>query len=159
MRKRLWLYALLLALVLLLGGCAQRTSAMKDGYYTAEVAEYDEHGWKEYVTILVKDGRIITAEYNASNISGFIKSWDISYMRDMNAVDGTYPNEYTRAYAADLLEAQSPDGVDMISGATHSYATMTQLSAAAIERAQAGDHSVAQVTVDEWWRELEGENE
>ena len=57
------------------------------------------HGWKEYITILVKGGSIVSVEYNAENASGFIKSWDNAYMQNMLHSNGTYPNEYTRYYA------------------------------------------------------------
>ena len=124
------------------GGCAERADAMKDGYYTAEAAEFDEHGWKEYITIYVSGGTIITTDYNAKNASGFIKSWDMEYMRVMNRVSGTYPNEYTRLYAESLMNSQDVAQVDAITGATHSYHTFVKLADAVIKQAQSGDKSV-----------------
>jgi major membrane immunogen (membrane-anchored lipoprotein) len=91
----------------------------------------------------VDSGRIVTVEYNAKNASGFIKSWDQEYMRTMNAVDGTYPNEYTRIYAAELLATQDANNIDAISGATNSCASFKTLAAAAIARSEAGDKGVA----------------
>ena len=41
----------LLALTFCLGGCSSKT-AMKDGFYTAEMSGYS-HGWKEYLCIMV----------------------------------------------------------------------------------------------------------
>ncbi len=67
-----------LLLVFLLAGCG-KTEGLQDGYYTAQASEY-HFGWKEYVTIIVKGGRIVSVEYNAENASGFIKSWDNAYM-------------------------------------------------------------------------------
>ncbi|MDR2160202.1 MAG: FMN-binding protein [Treponema sp.] len=111
---------------------------MKDGYYTAEIAEFDEYGWKEYLTICVSGGKIISVEYNACNRSGFLKSWDMDYMRSMIALDGTYPNEYTRVYAGGLLRSQGTDGIDGISGATVSYRSFIRLGEAVIESAKMG---------------------
>ena len=125
--------------------CAQNESRLQDGYYTAEAAEFDDFGWKEFVTVFVNNGKIVTVEYNAKNASGFIKSWDMDYMRTMNAADGTYPNEYTRYYASQFLDLQSSDGVDAMTGATHSYHTFLQLADAVIAKAAVGDTTVALV--------------
>ena len=98
--------AILLSLLLAapaLTACGSQTK-LEDGYYTAQMSEFS-HGWKEYITILVKGGSIVSVEYNAENASGFIKSWDNAYMQTMLHVNGTYPNEYTRYYANQLLAA------------------------------------------------------
>lgn len=127
-------------------GCDEdenENNAMVDGFYTAEAAEFGETGWKEYITIYVSGNKIVTVEYNAKNASGFIKSWDMEYMRKMNASDGTYPNEYTRLYSDDLLNRQDPNKVDAISGATHSYHYFKALANEAINRAKKGDKNVA----------------
>lgn len=146
--KRVLGLLLLLCLVALLSACARgKATVMQDGYYTAEAAEFDDYGWKEYLTIYISNDKIVTVEYNAYNASGFIKSWDMDYMRTMNAISGTYPNKYAREYAADLLNKQNPAQVDCITGATSSYNTFRQLAAAVIERAENGDHSVAFVTI------------
>ncbi|MDL2229113.1 FMN-binding protein [Treponema sp. OttesenSCG-928-L16] len=134
--------AVLLALVLF-SACENRQDGMKDGFYTAEAAEFDKYGWKEYITIYVSGDTIITVDYNAKNASGFIKSWDMEYMRLMNASDGTYPNKYTREYSAGLLNRQDPDKVDVIAGASHSHASFQRLAKAAIARSRAGDQNVA----------------
>jgi major membrane immunogen (membrane-anchored lipoprotein) len=137
--------ALIFLTGILLSGCSDDASELKDGYYTAQVAEAD-HGWTEFVTICVNNDRIVTIEYEAKTAAGFIKSWDMDYMRTMNAVNGTYPNEYVRIYTQEFLDEQNSD-IDAVSGATHSYNSFKLLAAAAIERAKAGDHSVAIVDV------------
>ena len=99
------IFVILVSLLLtasLLTACGNQTG-LQDGYYTAQVSEFS-HGWKEYITILVKGGSIVSVEYNAENASGFIKSWDTAYMQTMRQGVGTYPNEYTRYYANQLLE-------------------------------------------------------
>lgn len=135
MRKYVGL--LLLCVVFLAGGCGS-DSKMKDGFYTAEMAEAS-HGWREYLCIMVKNGTIISAEYNAKNDSGYIKSWDNAYMENMLTANGTYPNEYTRNYVAQFLETQDPDAVDAISGASHSASSFRKLAAAVISQAVKGD--------------------
>lgn len=118
-------------------------SELKDGYYTAQAAQ-PSHGWQEFVTISVRRGKITSVEYNAKNDSGFIKSWDNAYMRNMKPVTGTYPNEYTRNYAAQLLNKQAA-GVDAIAGASTSSKSFDKLSAAVIEQAKMGDSNVVMV--------------
>lgn len=150
--RKIMIKGLLLCACLLLGagmlaGCADDASTLQDGYYTAEAMEFDVHGWKEYLTICVSDGRIVNVEYDAKNPSGLVKSWDMDYMREMNAVDNTYPNEYTRVYTETFLTLQDPDKVDALTGATHSHETFRLLAKAAMEQARAGDKNIAYVDV------------
>lgn len=133
----------LLLMILLLTACGNR-SGLQDGYYTAQASEYN-FGWKEYITILVKGGKIVSVEYNAENASGFIKSWDNAYMQRMLHANGTYPNEYTRYYAGQLLEGQGEGSIDAISGASSSHGTFQVLAQAVLERARQGDSSIALV--------------
>ena len=132
-----------LLLVFLLAGCG-KTEGLQDGYYTAQAAEFS-HGWKEYITILVKGGSIVSVEYNAENASGFIKSWDNTYMQTMLHDTGTYPNEYTRYYANQLLQGQGQGGIDAISGASSSHASFQILARAVLEQARKGDSSIVLV--------------
>ena len=131
-------------LVVLLAGCGKTEEGLQDGYYTAQASEYN-FGWKEYVTIMVKGGSIVSVEYNAENASGFIKSWDNAYMQNMLHSNGTYPNEYTRYYAAQLLEGQGEGEIDALSGASSSYSSFQKLSVAVVEQARKGDSEVVLV--------------
>ena len=144
-RRILCAFAALFAAMLLLCACGPKGAVMRDGFYSAEALDFDEYGWKEYITIYVADNTIITVDYNAKNASGFMKSWDMEYMRLMNAVDGTYPNKYTREYAEALLIRQNPERVDAISGATHSYHSFQSLVKAAVAQSLSGDKNVAYV--------------
>jgi major membrane immunogen (membrane-anchored lipoprotein) len=142
------IFVILVSLLLtasLLTACGNQTG-LQDGYYTAQVSEFS-HGWKEYITILVKGGSIVSVEYNAENASGFIKSWDNAYMQTMRQSSGTYPNEYTRYYANQLLEGQGESGIDALAGATSSHGTFQVLAQAVVEQARKGDSSIALVDV------------
>ena len=137
---------LLLSLLLtasLLAACGS-PAELQDGYYTAQASAFS-HGWREYITILVKGGRIVSVEYNAENASGFIKSWDNAYMQNMLHSNGTYPNEYTRYYANQLLEGQGEGGIDAITGASSSHKSFQMLSQAVLEQARRGDSSIIYV--------------
>ena len=137
------IFAILLSLLLtvsLVTACGNQAE-LQDGYYTAQVSEFS-HGWKEYITILVKGGSIVSVEYNAENASGFIKSWDNTYMQTMLHANGTYPNEYTRYYAGQLLEGQGEGGINAIAGASSSHGTFQMLVQAVLEQAWKGDSSI-----------------
>ena len=138
--KRILSFVLALALSASLASCGNK-AALQDGYYTAQAREFN-FGWKEYVMIMVKDGSIVSVEYNAENASGFIKSWDTAYMQTMLHSNGTYPNEYTRYYASQLLEDQGADSIDAINGASSSHASFQILAAAVLEQARQGDSSI-----------------
>ena len=143
MKRIFAILAGMLLLVSTLAACGSRTQ-LQDGYYTAQMSEFS-HGWKEYITILVKGGNIISVEYNAENASGFIKSWDNAYMQTMLHSNGTYPNEYTRYYASQLLEGQGSGSIDAISGASSSWASFQKLAAAVLEQSRNGDSSIKSV--------------
>ncbi len=143
MKRRLCIMLLFLLLTSALTACGNQTG-LQDGYYTAQALEFS-HGWKEYVTIMVKGGNIVSVEYNAENASGFIKSWDNAYMQTMLHSNGTYPNEYTRDYASQLLEGQGNSSIDAISGASSSHASFVKLAEAVLEQARKGDSSIVVV--------------
>ena len=129
--------------MILLTGCKTKTG-LQDGYYTAQAAQFS-HGWKEYITIMVKGGAIVSVEYNAENPSGFIKSWDNAYMQNMLHSAGTYPNEYTRNYAGQLLDDQNADSIDALSGASTSHGSFQKLAEAVLEQARQGDSDIVVV--------------
>jgi major membrane immunogen (membrane-anchored lipoprotein) len=137
-----------LLLIPLLGACSGSASGedkIFNGYYTAEAAAFDRYGWKEYITVFIDDNRIVTVEYDAKNAAGFLKSWDMAYLRRMNALTGNYPTKYIRAYENALLDRQDPAGIDALAGATESNGSFKLLAAAAINQARAGDKKVVPV--------------
>ncbi len=140
------------ACVILLGGCGknQEKTVLQDGTFTAQMMEYS-HGWREFLTITVKNGVIVTAEYNAENSAGFIKSWDNGYMKNMKSVTGTYPNEYTRFYASQLKGMSELPEIDGLTGATSSGGNFMRLSEAVVNKSTQGDTSIA------WLESLEQE--
>ena len=141
MKKRIIYLLIAVMMIVLLAGCGS-SSSLKNGYYTAEMAEFS-FGWREYLIIQVKSGNIVSAEYNAKNASGFIKSWDNSYMESMINEQGTYPNKYTREYIQQLLDGQADTQVDAISGASTSGGNFEKLVEAVLKQAVAGDSTTA----------------
>ena len=56
--KRILSIVLLLVFMLSLTACGEQTG-LQDGYYTAQASEFS-HGWKEYITIMVKGGSFVS---------------------------------------------------------------------------------------------------
>lgn len=146
-KKLIVLFTTILFSLALLCGCSLGNK-MKNGYYTAEMSDFS-HGWKEYVCILVKNDKIVSAEFNAKDESGFIKAWDNEYMRNMNTIQNTYPNKYTREYVQQLINGQKNTKVDMVTGASSSGANFEKLIAAVIEQAKEGNHATVIVETEE----------
>lgn len=138
-------FAFYLCIILIFVSCAGKSSLLKDGYYTAEVVGFDGDGWKEYVTICVSGGQIIHIEYNAYNLSGFLKSWDMECMRKMNAEHKIYPSACFRHYGRLFLENQGVDGIDVLSGSTNSYSVFIKLAEAVLANARNGNRRTALV--------------
>lgn len=142
MKKQFVILLLCVLFAMTFCGCGEKkTEGMQDGTYTAQMSDFS-FGWKEYVTITVKNGNITTTEYNAENASGFIKSWDNAYMQNMLHTNGTYPNEYTRYYAGQFLDGQGEGEIEALTGATSSYNSFQKLAAAVLEQARKGDSNI-----------------
>lgn len=114
----------------------------QNGEYRAEAAEYS-NGYKEYVAITIADGKISKAEFNAVNESGDLKTDDEDYKENMEAQSGTYPEEYMKKLAEELVDKQSTEGVEAVTGATHSSSDFKILADAAIANAEKGDTTTA----------------
>ena len=85
---------------------------------------------------------MVSVKYNAENHCGFIKSGESNYMQKMLRANGTYPNEYTRYYAGQLLDGQGEGTIDALTGASSSCSSFQKLSAAVVEQARQGDSSI-----------------
>lgn len=131
---------LIMLFMVMLTACGKK-EGLQDGYYTAQASEFN-HGWREFITIMVKGGSIVSVEYNAENESGFIKSWDNAYMQTMLHTNGTYPNEYVRNYASQLLEGQGEKNIDALTGASSSCQSFQKLVVGVLEQARRGDSSI-----------------
>ena len=69
-------------------------------------------------------------------------------MQNMLHVTSTYPNQYTRYYAAQLLENQGEGGIDALTGATSSYNSFQVLAQAVLDQARKGDSGIAVVDTE-----------
>jgi major membrane immunogen (membrane-anchored lipoprotein) len=95
-------------------------ATLKDGVYYSEDKDFDDHGWKAMMTVVVKDGKIANVFYDEINKDGLLKSFDPEYAKNMKAKSGATPVLAQTSLAASLLEKQNPDNIDAVTGATHS---------------------------------------
>ena len=114
------------------------SASYKDGTYTGQSetldAGVDGDGYV-VISITVKDGKIVEAQIEPFQVDGTPK--DESYGKD-----GAYYGVAQRAvatkddYAAALVEAGTPDGVDAISGATYLYEQVIEATNDALSQAK-----------------------
>ncbi|WP_099222949.1 extracellular electron transfer flavoprotein PplA [Listeria costaricensis] len=118
---------------------------MNDGTYKLEEQNYDDNGWKGFMSIEVKDGKITKADYDYKNKDGELKSEDADYEKNMKAKSGTGPQEYIPELEDSLVKAQAASGVEVVSGATHSSDSFINYANQLIEASQAGDTSTIKI--------------
>ena len=77
-------------------GCNDTNAAsFQDGTYKAVYAQADDHGWTEYLTLTVEDGKIVSADFDAENDDGAKKSENTEYNEAMkNAGSKTWPSAF-----------------------------------------------------------------
>ena len=127
----------------LMAGCS---SGMKDGVYKAQYKDYDDHGWKDYVSITVEGGQITSVDYDAMNQDGAKKSEDTAYRESMEPVSNTYPAKFYKELEDQLTEMQDPKKVDAVTGATTSSNDFKILATEAIKAAKSGNTDTVEVS-------------
>ena len=139
--------AVCLAVVVALAAARFDESAhgLNDGYYTAQIKEYDEEGWREYLTIFVNYGAVATAEFNAVNSSGMLRSWDQEYIRKGFLKHKVNPNQFSRLYTGRLVSFQNPGGVLPAYPGRKSHDIFIRLAEAALASSRLGRLEVAEV--------------
>lgn len=115
-------------------------AALKDGEYSLEEKNIGSTGWKAFLNMTVKDGKIVDADYNYLNADGELKTSDEGYQEKMTEIAGTGPQDYIPALNNDLVEKQNAGEVDIVTGATHSAHTFKLYAAQLINAAQKGDN-------------------
>jgi len=146
--KLKWIPALLLALALLLAGCA--SGSYRDGTYTAQSEVYEgleDDGGLEggdgygVVTITLRDNVIVDCEFTTYMLDGTVK--DENYgTQNGEIANQDYYNKAQRAvrasqnYAQQLAAKGKLEDVDAISGATISYQEFAEAVKEALKQAR-----------------------
>ena len=103
------------------------SASYTDGTYKAEMADFDEHGWKEYVTVTVSGGKITAVDYDAVNSEGALKSQDTAYREAMEPVSGTYPEKFMKELEDQFVSNPEVDQIEAVAGATNSTDSFKKL--------------------------------
>jgi major membrane immunogen (membrane-anchored lipoprotein) len=120
----------------------------RDGTYTAKSSP-DERGAIGEITLVIEKGRITKADYKGIMKNGKLKD------QDYGKTNGKIENQefYRKAqiavkampsYPAKLLETQSVDSIDAVSGATVSYRQFSEAVKAALKQASPVDSKPVQ---------------
>lgn len=146
MKRKSFILFLFTAAVLMTacGGKKEKETATaqsyRDGVYTAE-AEPEEVGGAISLTITVSEGKITEVQMKNTDRNGKEKDEDYGKTDGKITNPGLYKIaqqsvEATAKFPQLLIEAQTPDGVDAISGATLSYRACIKAANEALEQAK-----------------------
>lgn len=151
MKKTLAIAIAMLAVMGTMASCGGNADneAYKDGSYRVEAKDFDDHGWKEYINVTVKDGKISEVEFDAlSQEDGHKKTEDQEY-KDAYTGAGfeTYPADYTEKLEKGLVEKQDASKVDTVAGATNSSNSFKQMMKELEKNMKKGDTNTVTVAV------------
>ncbi|CAM3371287.1 FMN-binding protein [Vagococcus sp. PNs007] len=111
---------------------------LKDGEYTLE-EKNEDNGYRSTFKMVVKDGKITKdSKFDAINKDGKSKTEDADYNKMMDEKAGTSPDKFIPALNEAFIASQSADGVEVVTGATHSTSTFKNYAQQLIQAAQAG---------------------
>ncbi|MGM9973132.1 MAG: FMN-binding protein [Clostridiaceae bacterium] len=132
----------------ILAGCgsndkdAAPASDYKDGKYRAEYDQIDKNGWKAFVELTVKDGKISEVDYDYLNDKDERKSENAEYNKKMKEIAGTNPETYLPELEKALVDKQDASKIDNITGATHSVDGYKEMVAKLVdEKIKKGDET------------------
>lgn len=118
---------------------------LKDGVYSLVEKNIGSTGWKTFLNVTVKDGKIVESDYNYLNKDGDLKTNDEGYQKQMKEKSGAGPQDFVPALNKSLVEKQNPAEVEVVTGATHSSQTFKVYAAQLINAAQKGDTTKIEV--------------
>lgn len=134
-KRILSLVAATMLSVAVLAGCGSKEEGMKDGKYAVE-SKADDNGYVSSLAIEVKDGKIVSADFDMTNDKGSKKD-DEGYNTAYKAKSGIDSATAFKTLGEKLVEKQAAD-IDAVTGATGTTETFKKLAAKAIENANAG---------------------
>lgn len=108
-------------------------SLYEDGIYYAETEDFDDHGWKAMVTVIVENGEISNVFYDEIDEEGNLKTFEAEYATKMEEKSGAYPLKAFHALEESLVDKQNVEELDVVSGATHSSDTFKGLVTKALD--------------------------
>ncbi|EOI07050.1 pheromone cAD1 lipoprotein [Enterococcus moraviensis ATCC BAA-383] len=117
---------------------------LQDGTYKLE-EKNESNGYRATFEMTVKDGKITESKYDNINADGKSKADDKDYNKNMKDKSGVGPAEYIKELNDSFVKAQSADGVEVVTGATHSSESFQNYAQQLIQAAQAGDTKTIEI--------------
>ncbi|MGX7264806.1 extracellular electron transfer flavoprotein PplA [Enterococcus crotali] len=117
---------------------------LQDGTYKLE-EKNESNGYRATFEMTVKDGKITESKYDNINADGKSKADDKDYNKNMKDKSGVGPDEYIKELNESFVKAQSADGVEVVTGATHSSESFQNYAQQLIQAAQAGDTKTIEI--------------
>ena len=113
-------------------------ATLQDGTYTLKELN-DKNGYHAVFKLTVKDGKITNSAFDNINADGKSKKDDADYNKNMKAKSGVSPKEYLAKFNEELVAKQNPGGIQVVTGATHSFHAFQNYAQQLIQAAQKGD--------------------
>ncbi|MHC5228033.1 extracellular electron transfer flavoprotein PplA [Enterococcus sp. LJL99] len=117
---------------------------LKDGTYKLE-EKNESNGYRAVFEMTVKDGKITKSDYDYINADGKSKKDDADYNKSMKEKSGTSPDMYIPELNEAFLKSQTADGVEVVTGATHSSHAFQNYAQQLIQAAQMGDTDTIEI--------------
>ncbi|WP_338471113.1 extracellular electron transfer flavoprotein PplA [Niallia sp. XMNu-256] len=112
---------------------------LQDGEYSLEEKNLGATGWRTVFKMTVKDGKIVTSDYNNVNAENQLKTDDDEYQKNMSEKAGTGPQEFIPALNDDLVAKQAAGDIEVVTGATGTSNGFILYAQQLINAAQKGD--------------------
>ena len=147
-RKKNGLLLAVLLAALAFTGCG--STKYQDGSYRAEAADFDQHGWKEFLDITVTGGKITSVDFDALYKDDLRrKSEDMDYQKAYREAGlGTDPADYCIRLEDSLLERQKAAQVDAVAGATTSSEHFRQMAEQLQKAMEAGNTDTVYLSLE-----------
>jgi major membrane immunogen (membrane-anchored lipoprotein) len=99
----------------------------------------------------VNNGQITICEFDARNLSGFRRSWDMDYMLGWQSASGSGVrlSNYIISYQNSLVTLQDPRKIQPIPGSRNVHDVFVNLAENAIAQAKSGKRGVVFVKLPE----------
>ena len=111
---------------------------MNDGVFRSEAKDFDKRGWKVFLDLTVKDGKIESANFDYINKDGKLKSEDAEYNKKYKEISKIDVPELKEIFSEELVQTQNPEAIDNVAGATESLVQFKLLSKEAIIASESG---------------------
>jgi len=118
---------------------------LQDGAYRIEETQAGGSGWQEALEMTVEGGAITDATFESVDEEGNQKIDDEDYQETMSEASGVGPQEFIPALEESFVENQSPEDVEVVSGATGTSEKFQDYAGQLVEAAQEGNTETIEV--------------